>query len=158
MIGKLCAGVVTLTALSVGSQTMAEPQNPNLGTFKQTGYVRAAMDPRDRKVANLPPSAAAWNGSAFWQALTYCGSMHGAQGLRVKASGQAAVDEQDALAKHYMGLAIGALQKDRGVDAKAAQAIIEPEDAYWSFSFAEQPLNYPMQAMLCRLVESRSKS
>jgi len=159
MIKALLPAALGAVCLLSTTASRAEPANANLEGFKKTGYVRAAIDARDRKLTGLPPSASVWNDAAYWQILTYCASMHGVQKLRLEHAGQGkpALDEQEGLAKHYYELASAMLQKDRGVTEKAAQEILEPEDAYWTFSFMEQPLNYAPQAMLCRLAEVRSK-
>ncbi|MDP1736037.1 MAG: hypothetical protein Q8L23_01200 [Caulobacter sp.] len=145
-------------ALSLfASAAVAEPANVNIDVFKATGYVRAPATPADKKAADLPAPASIWNGSAWWQVLTYCSAMHGVQELRLEDGGEPAVAEQRALGRRYHDLAIERLKTDRGIAADAAGKVVEAETYYWTYSFLDQTLNYRLEALTCRFAEGKSK-
>ncbi|WGM38722.1 hypothetical protein [Caulobacter sp. NIBR1757] len=146
-----------LLALTLAA-ALYEPANPNAGEFAQTGYVRAPITAADRKIDKLPAAIAEWNGAAWWQALTWCSVMHGVQKLRLEKAGapQAALLEQQKLNQTYIDLAMARLVADRHVTLDQAwENFGEAEDAYWTYAYMYQPLNYEREAMTCRLFQTR---
>jgi hypothetical protein len=148
---------MSLLALTLAA-ALHEPINPNAADFAETGYVRAPITAADKKIDNLPSTIAVWNGAAWWQALTWCSVMHGVQKLRLEKAGapMAAVLEQQKLNQTYINLAMGRLVADRHITADEAwENFGEAEDAYWTYSYMYQPLNYEREAMTCRLFQTR---
>jgi len=141
----------------VASAAAAEPVNVNIDVFKMTGYVRAPIAAADKKATALPAPASVWNGSAWWQVLTYCSAMHDVQETRLEDGGEPAVAEQRTLARRYRDLAVERLKADRGISADAAGEFVEAETYYWTYSFLDQALNYRLEALTCRFVEGKSK-
>ncbi len=147
-------------SLIVTAASAGEPPNPNADTFNRSGYKRAPIIAADGKAAGLPGPAAVWNGAAWWQLLTYCGTMHAVHGLRLRAQGaaEAALKAQKDQGDRYYELAIDRLVADRKITRDQAwDDMIEAEDTYWTFSFMYQPLNFDQEALLCRFAEVRSK-
>lgn len=152
--------VMSLTAVLTATSA-SEPPNPGADVFAQTGYKRSPVTPADKKATNLPGPAAVWNGAAWWQVLTYCGTMHGIRKLRIQYDEGGTPEqlaEQDRLSEHYYDLAIERLATDRKISKdKVWDDFIQAEDAWWSYSWAGKPLNYNLEALTCRFAESRSK-
>lgn len=148
-------------SLLLAAASASEPPNAGAGVFAQTGYTRAPVVAADKKAAGMPGPAAIWNGAAWWQVLTYCGTMHGVQRTRLELQGAAPtqLEEQETLSKRYYDLAMGRLAADRRITADEAwTSAVEAEDAWWFYSFADRSLNYNLEALTCRFAESRSKA
>lgn len=142
-----------------------EPANPNIELFNMSGYKRAPIVAADKKAADLPGPAAVWNGSAWWQVLTYCSAMHGVQAVRVRAAAGDVMAEtpeskaESTLSTHYLELALDRAAADRGISKdKAYDDLVDPEQVYWSDAFVQRPMNYRLEALTCRFAESRSKA
>lgn len=148
--------VLALGLALSASVAMAEPANVNVDIFKATGYVRTPASATDRKAADLPSAVAVWNGSAWWQVLTYCSAMHFTQEQRIDTGATAETEAQHQLGRHYRDLAVERLTTDRGISAVAAGKIVEAETFYWTYGFMDQTLNYRLEAPTCRFAEVRS--
>ena len=95
-----------------------------------------------------------FGGHTWWQALTYCHTIHAVEARRLESNGETAHAEQAKLkADQYLQQAVVRFGTDRRVVPDLVVKLLGPEFAYQELSILDAGHPYVQEAARCRLVE-----